>query len=433
MRITRLAVVVALCTLLGVIGVATVAGAPPPSQLCGVCGSGLGDDAGIDGATEPGTLDVYVDEAGDSRWHARVPVTASAAERYRTNATALEAAVDDAWVRYHVADGDVRTVESTLEGNTVVVNYTVDDVARRGVGDSWIVDYFALGTSNARYGLEADRVTLHTPEGTTVTNDPARATVDGSAATWTRADGVDRQTYVTYGDGGVLGTATGYATIGLETGPTALDHGARGGFVPGILIALTGVAFGHIDRGRAAFDAARLERLIAAVGAVGAGGFLVVGVVATGGGLAPGAVALAALGVGYALLGSTARRLGDRLETRGLVGLAALATVTAAGVSVLLAGFPVYAFPVCFGLATALCLPIGHAFERGRTPIALVVVAALTPIAAIAAVAPVSVFGYGPGLYGLLLLPWVASVAVFGYPLALLGRRIALEADRSRR
>jgi hypothetical protein len=89
----------------------------------------------------------------------------------------------------------------------------------------------------------------------------------------------------------------------------------------------------------------------------------------------------------------------------------------------------VYAFPALFGLATALCLPIGHAAERGRTAVALIAVAALTPIAAIAAVAPVSVLGYGPAVYGLLLLPWVASVAVFGYPLALLGRRLAIDTD----
>ncbi|QCS43289.1 hypothetical protein [Natrinema versiforme] len=428
MRPARLALLALCCSLVAIGGLATVAGAPPPTQLCGVCGPHVANDAEIDGATEPGTLDIYIDETGDSLWQARVPVNSSAAERYRSNDTALEAAVDDAWARSHAA-GDVGTVDSSLDGETVVVNYTVDDVASRGVGDAWLVDYFAVGASNTRYGLAADRVTVHTPEGTEITNRVPDAAVDGNAATWTADTGFDEQTYVTYGNGGVRGMATGYATIGLETGPTALDHGVRGGLFPGILLGLVGVAIGRIDTGTDAFDAATLERLIVAVGAVGAGGFLVVGVAATGADPAPGAIALAALGAGYALLGSAARRFGDGLETRGLVGLSLLATVATAGITLLLVGPPVYAYPLCFGAATALCLPIGYAAERGRFPIALVAVAALAPVGAIASIAPVSLFGYGPTVYGLLLLPWVGVVAAFGYPLALLGRRLALGVD----
>ncbi|WP_339104293.1 hypothetical protein [Haloterrigena salinisoli] len=428
MRVPRLAIVALLC-LVGTAGIIVVAGAPPPTQLCGVCGSEMTDGAGIDGATGPGTLDIHVDESGDSLWRARVPVDSSAVERYRTNESALEAAVDDAWAPYHAAEGDVGTVESTLEGETVVVEYTVDDVARPGAGDAWIVDYFAVGTSNARYGRTAERVTIHAPEGAEITNRPADAAVDGNTATWTDDAEFDRQTYVTYGSGGVFGAAAGYATIGLEVGPTALEHGVRGGAALGLLVGFVGVAVCRTDLGIAVFDAATLERSIAAVGAVGAVGFLVVGVAATDAGLAPSAVALASLGVGYALLGGGARRLGRRLETRGLLGLSLLATVVAGGIALLIAGPPVYAVPLWFGAATALCLPIGYAAERGRFPVALVAGAALAPIAAIASVAPVSAFGYGPALYGLLLLPWVAAVAAFGYPLALLGRRLALGVD----
>lgn len=430
MRPARFAALILCCCLVALAGLTAVVAAPPPAPLCGVCGSGV-EDIGVSGTDGPGTLDIYVDDTGDSLWHARVPVTESAAERYRANATALEAAVDDAWPRYHVADGDVRTVETGIETGTVVVNYTVDDVARRGVGDSWLLDYFHEKGPTTNYDQQARRVTIHTPDGTVVTNRPADATVDGNAATWTtdgpdsRESGFDDAVYVTYGDDGLLGTASGHATIGLEVGPTALDHGIRGGFVPGVLLGLVGAGIGRTDWGCADFDAPTLERLIVGVGSIGAVGFLVVGAASTGAGIAPGAVALASLGVGYALLGSTARRFGRRLETRGLLGLSVLATLVAAGVSLSLAGPPVYAFPICFGLATALCLPIGYASERDRTPIALVTVAALTPIAALATVAPVSVFGYGPALYGLLLLPWVAAVAAFGYPLALLGRTLA--------
>ncbi|ELY78384.1 hypothetical protein [Natrinema pallidum] len=430
MRPARLAFALCWCLVVGALCVTAVAGAPPPEQICGVCGPSTANDAEVTGATARGVLDIYIDDNGDSRWQARVPVTETAAERYRTNATALEGAVDDAWARYHAADGDVRDVRSSVRGETVVVNYTVTDVANRGVGDSWLIDYFATGTSPTRYEMAADRVTIHTPAGTVVTNHPADATVDDNTVTWaaegTAGGDFDDQTYVTYGNDGVRGTASGYATLGLEIGPTALVHGVSGGLIPAILLGIVGLAIGRSDFGRDAFDAAALERLIVAVGAVGAGGFLVVGVAATGADPASGAVALAALGVGYALLGSTARRFGAGLETRGLVGLALLATVVAAGGPLLLVGPPVYAFPLCFGAATAFCLPMGYAAERGRFPLALVAVAALAPIVALASIAPVSVFGYGPVVYGLLLLPWVCAVAVFGYPLALLGRRLAI-------
>ncbi|MFA9415224.1 hypothetical protein [Natrinema sp. HArc-T2] len=426
--------VIALCCVsVGLAGVPAVAGAPPPSQLCGVCGPGVANDAQIDGATGHGTLDVYVNETGDSRWHARVPVTTSVANRYRTNVTALEAAVDDAWARYHVADGDVRAVETTLEGDTVVVNYTVEDVARRGVGDTWIIEYFATGTSPTHYQLVADRLTIHTPEGTAITNTIPAATVDGNAATWTTENGnewdsdFDDQTYITYGSGGILDTVRGYATIGLETGPTALAHGVRGGVVPAVSIAIVGIVIGRTERGYTTVDAATLEQVIVAIGVIGAGGFLVVGAISTGTGIAPDAVALTSLGVGYALLGSAGCRLGGRLGTRGLAGLSVLAAITTAAVSLLLVGPPMDAYPFCLGLATALCLPIGHAFARGRTPIALIAVAALTPIAAIAVTSPHPVSGYGMALFSLLFLPWAVCVAMFGYPLALLGRHLALD------
>jgi len=401
---------------------------PADPTLWRLRGRTLAGERGIDGSTEPGTLDIYVDDDGDSRWQARVPVTDSAAERYRTNTTALEAAVDDAWTRYHAADGDVRSVETTLENETVVVNYAVDGVARRGVGDTWLVDYFAVGTSNARYGLAADRVTIHTPEGTTVTNRPARASVDGNAATWTRGGGFDRQTRVTYGSGGVLGTASGYATIGLDAGPTALSHGVSGGLVPGLLIGIVGIAITRIDWGVTDFDATTLERLIVVVGVLGAGGFLVVGAVSTGDGLAPGAVALASLGIGYALLGSAGagRRATRDSRVRRSVGArdgrrrrGHPPARWAAGVRVSRAVRPGDRALSPDRARRRTRADGGCAYRSRRTH----------ADRRHRGGRPVSVLGYGPAVYGLLLLPWVASVAVFGYPLALLGRRLAIDTD----
>ncbi|WP_222919653.1 hypothetical protein [Natrinema sp. SYSU A 869] len=436
MRISRPVVIIVLCSL-GVVGVTAVAGAPPPEQLCGVCGPSTANDAEITGATGQGTLDIYVDETGNSRWHTRVPVNESAAERYQANATALEAAVDDAWARSHAADGDVRAVESTLENQTVVVNYTVADVAKRGVGDTWLLVYFMTGTSTTRYEVVAERVTIHTPDGTAITNHISAAAVDGNTATWTD-DVFDDQTYITYGDGGLLDTARGYATIGLEVGPTALVHGVAVGFVPGVMIGLLGVVIGRGTVGRAAYDATvgrlgferptvdavTLNRLVVAVGTVGAVGLLVLGAVTTSRTFPLDAVVLSSLGFGYALLGTLTRRLGGRIETRGLVGLALLATIAAAGYTRLLAGVVLYP-PLLFGFATALFLPIGYAFERGRRPIALLVAVGILPSAMLALGGPMRVNVLTGVLAILVFLPWFVAVALFGYPLALLGRQLA--------
>ncbi|OLZ41554.1 hypothetical protein A6E15_11420 [Natrinema saccharevitans] len=447
MRPARFAALSLCCSLVALAGLTAVVAAPPPAPVCGVCGSSV-ENVSISGSDGPGTLDIYVDETGDSLWHARVPVTESAAERYRANATALEAAVDDAWPRYHVAEGDVRTVETALGNRTVVVNYTVDDVARRGVGDSWLLEYFHEKGPTTNYDQQARRVTIHAPDGTVITNRPADASVAGNAATWRSDDtdstgsDFDEAVYVTYGEGGLLGAASGYATIGIAIGPPALARGLAIGAVPGALIGLFGVAIGRYGRGSTAFeraanclgrerptiDAATLERLLVAVGVGGAVGVLAYGAVATGRAFPPAAVVLSSLGVGYALLGSAAARIGSRLETRGLFVLAALATVVAAGYTRALAGGIAFLLPFSFGFATALFLPIGHAFERGRTPAALLGAVTLVPSAVIAIVYPMRSISVWTVLVGtVLFLPWVAVVALFGYPLALLGRTLAAE------
>lgn len=446
MRTVRFVLALCCCVAVGLAGVAGVAGAPPPSQICGVCGPGIANDAKIAGATGHGTLDIYIDETGDSRWNARVPVTSSAAERYRTDTTALEAAVDDAWARYHAADGDVGSVDLSLRDDTVVVNYTVTDVARRGVGDAWIVDYFATGTGPTRYEVVADRVTIHTPDGTVVTNRIPLATVDGSTVTWTNetehdwGEDFDEQTYVTYGSDGVVGTASGYATIGLTDGPAVLVRGLATGLLPGVALGLVGVAIGRATGGRPALEAvanrlglrdvstdvSSLERLSVGIGVLGAIGILVFGALTISRALTHGVVVLSSLGVGYALLGAAAARIGDRLHTGGLVGLAALATLTAAGYTLLLTGALAYPLPLLFGFATALFLPIGFAFERDRTPIGLLAIVALVPTGAVVLVYPMSALRFWTIAFGtLLFLPWVAVVALFGAPLALLGRRLA--------
>ncbi|AEH37259.1 hypothetical protein [Halopiger xanaduensis] len=417
---------IVLCCLIGLATVAVVAGAPPPTTLCGSCADG------VPGATEPGTLDVYVDGDGDSRWIERVPVNDSAADRYRENATALEREVDPTGTYYHVVgEGVDRTI--ALENGTVTVTYAVESVARTGVRDARVVDYFALENPRDRYWLEADRVTIHTPEGTVVTNDPSGATVDGNTATWDGESEFGDRTYVTYGssdESALVGAASAYATIGLEIGPDALEQGVRAGLVPGALLAFAGIAAGRVDWGRDAFDLAALERLLVGVGAIGAVGLVVVSTAATGRPFNPALGALSALGVGYAALGIAVRR-GRRRSTRGVIALAALVSL-ATGALLWVLGGPGSLTALPFGLAAACFLPLGYAAER-RSSVVPLALAAFTAIFLIGGAVVLSLFvapaGLGVFVFWFVLVGWAVMVAVFGYPLALVGRLLATDAD----
>lgn len=394
MRPLLSATAIALCCLLiggvagaGVVGVA--AGAPPPTAVCGVCGST------IDGATAPGTLDVYVDEEGDSEWVARVPVDEAAAERYREDPDALDADVSDAWHGYHAARGDVEGVETAIGDGSVVVSYAVADVARPGVGDSWLLDYFYLGVTNHRYSLEAERVTIHPPEGTVVTNRPHGATVDDGAVTWSGGDGassrgeVDEQTHVTYApDDGVAETAASYVTIARAAGPLILVHAAYGSVVPVGLIGIGTVVVARVGRGPFGPTVAR---------------------------------------PGYAALDSIAGRLGRPLDRRVLFAVAIGVTAIVGAAAWIAVGPAFGTLTTAFTLSAASFLPLGDAVERGDSPWLFASLAVFVPFVAVAALAPYGPL-FGPLLSGFFFLPWAIGAVAVGYPLSLLGSRVG--ADR---
>lgn len=402
----RLAALTLLC-LTGLATVAVVAGAPPPTTLCGSCADG------VPGATESGTLDVYIDADGDSRWVERVPVNDSAADRYRENATALEHEVDPTGTYYHRVDEDVeRTI--ALENGTVTVTYDVENVARPGVRDAWLVDYFVLDGPH-RYGLAAERVTIHAPNGTVVTNAPSGANVDGNAATWTDTSEFGDSTYVTYGPSdtrGLVGTANSYATLGLEVGPGALAGGVLLGIVPGLVLAVGLLVVGRVDWGRDAFDTAELERIPILLGAIGAGGLLLVSVaIVADRRFAPGPLALGTLGLGYALLGAVGRRWWRRFGPAGVSALPALATVGTGALMTLVVGPTPFVAVLPFGFVAALYLPLGCTAGRETRSVTLLAGAVGAPIVALAALSLSDT------------LPWVTVAVAVGYPLVVLGAR----------
>lgn len=408
--------------------------APPPTAVCAVC------DGDLEGVTGPGTLDIYLDADGDAEWVERVPVDAAAADRYRDDPDALEAAVDEAWAPSHVAGEDATAVSSDVEGEDVVVTYAVADVARQGVGETWIVAYFYAGGTATRYHLGGERVTIHPPEGHVVTNRPPGAHLADGAVTWHGGDpgplesDLDRETLVTYGpDDGILATASSYASVAGAIGPLVVRHAVLVGVLPALVVSGGALAVTRLERaagrpGRfheraCGLDAERLGRGTVAVGIVGVIVAPLVGYVGTGQALAPNAVALAAGAAGYAVLGAIPGRLEGDVGTRTLLGVS-VAIACASATVAWLVGRPAVVV-ASFFLSAAAFLPLGHAVARDRGVALAFVPVVAGPFVAAAAIAPVYVFGMSPFVYGVFLLPTAVLVVAAGYPLFVAGRQVA--------
>lgn len=422
----------------GLAGLAVAA--PPPTVLCAVC------DGDLEGATGPGTLDVYLEESGDAEWVERVPVDATAADRYRDDPEALEAAVEEAWAPSHVAGEEATAVSSDLEGDDVVVTYAVADVARPGVGDTWLVDYFYAGGTPTRYHVGGERVTIHPPDGYVVTNRPPDGHLADGAVVWDGGDpgplasDFDSKTVVTYGpDDGIATTAASYATIAAAIGPLAVRHGVLAGVIPALVVSVGALAVTRLERAAGRLgrlharvcgrDVDELGRRIVLVGIAGVLVAPLLGYAVAGQPLTLDSVALATGAAGYAVLGAIVRRLEGDVRTGSLLAVAvavALGSGTVAWSVLSPAGAVVVA---SFVLSAAAFLPFGHAVARGRRATLAFGPVVAGPFAAAVAIAPVYVFGLSPLVYGLFLVPTAMLVVAAGYPLSVAGRRLATRGD----
>ncbi|ELY95352.1 hypothetical protein C482_16963 [Natrialba chahannaoensis JCM 10990] len=401
----RVATVVVALSVLCLAVVALAAGAPPPSPICEVCGTDT-----INGATEPGTLDIHVDESGDSQWVAQVPVNETAAAHYQNDERALATTVNDSRNRYHAVGDDAQNVTATIEDQTVHVEYTVPNVATQ-VRDGWVLEYFYAGDSPVRYELVAERVSIHLPDGYAVTNRPAAGSIEDGTLTWVSGESADDEnaagddfhsrTYVTYAQSGLTNTAASWIAAAVTFGPVVLEHTVLAGVVPVVMVGFAAVSTSTVGAGRSQELTGRSRR----VGAVGR----------------TGCVALC-------------RRLGVHHSRRTLTLLGLAVVGVLAGASWLL-GFLFEALLVgTFGLSVVLFLPFGHALARGERSAWLYGVACLlAPLGAVAALAPFPSAGTIFVLSLFVFLPAAGGAAVLGYALSLVGREIALDGNRKQR
>jgi len=213
--------------------VALVAGpataAPPPQELCGVCGDELersAEETGLPLTVEHSTATITVDDDGAGHWHARVRLSPPAAERLAANATLREHIVRETFDRRTVVD-DPRNLETGIENDTLVVDFDVSGVARDRLGVS-LVTFAPLEGAEGSVTVAADRLTVRGPHGTVPTRVPADATVNGSTVVWVGGGLVGAGPALAFADsGGPAGSlATSVALV--------LDAGSRVG--PGTLL-----------------------------------------------------------------------------------------------------------------------------------------------------------------------------------------------------
>ncbi|WP_226023151.1 hypothetical protein [Halomicrobium salinisoli] len=401
--------------------------APPPENVCGVCGASFERSAerlGVDAIVAQSDLDVRVRADGDSRWTARATVNRAAAERFAANRTLLERAVRETYASHRTVVDDPRNLSVALDGRTITATFAVENVTQRYPGDVLLFDAVASDRSDGNPRLDADEATIRGPSGTVVTRAPDGASNEGNQSVWAAGGTVlVRDSVVVFApdDGAVSQAATAAAVRwrGLEAAAPGLRAFAA---VPSALLAL--VAAGLLLAG---------GRLPAAVGdphrtirglAVGAALYVAV---AVAGGLVSDGVgfALAAVGALLApqafLTAATLLAVGavDALSRwdRGRVAVGAVASWTLA----LVLGAPASAALAL--LAGALVfLPFGFLAGAGRPArLWFPVVAALGPAAtALPFVDQVGLLLVSPAM----LAAHAAATAALGVPLFAAGRRL---------
>ncbi|SFR93602.1 hypothetical protein SAMN05216559_1331 [Halomicrobium zhouii] len=409
--------------------------APPPEDVCGVCGHEFEQtaaDLGANVTVVESELDVRVAEAGSSRWTARVWVDERGAEHFAANRTLLEQTVERTYESGYTVVDNPRNLSVTLDERLVVVTFTVDDAAQRYPGGVVVFDAVASDSADGNPRLVADEVTVRGPPSTVVTHAPSGASSEGNRSVWTAGETVlVRDSVVAFApDGGVASQTATAAVIrwhGLEAAAPGLLEFA---LVPAGLLAL--VATGLLLAGRhlqaALGDPNRVTRALA----VGAGLYAVV---AVGGGVVDADFAFVLAVVGVLLVPQvflTAAVLLAAGRTNGVsppIGERSAGVTVAAWTLVLVLGAP-FSNVLALLASPLVFLPFGvlaGADHPGRLAFPAVVVLG-TAAAALPFVDQVGLLLVSPEM----LAGHAIVTAALGVPLFTLGRRFGDAASSGR-
>lgn len=431
--------------LLAVSVVGPALASPQPDVVCDVCGEQFeagAADVGVNVTVTHSTADVRLYDNGTAVWTVRNDLTAESADRLRESETTPSTVTVAAFETYPEGPVDEPTsVETTLADRTVTVRYRDAAPVTRSFG-TYLVEYFDTNGYDYWFILNADRLSVVGPAGTTVTNQPSKATVHGRTVTWEGDSGERYDGSGLYDGARIVYTPTDGSAPGLRTTAALwadtlpIYLGNLGSFVLPTTVVFSGLALAGLVAARrfgGRFEPSTLGKGLAALGSLTA--VAAVGIGATSGAL-NNASGWMALGIVVAVVGAAAARRPTWVETptraavTGLGGV--LVGVLAAVPVVLVAGSPgggmglaalarlaVLLFPV--GLAPAAGLLVGIGTRRGLAMGWSVLVAAFALAGAV--VVPVADRPFG--LIILVMLAGAVLAAVALTPLATLGVGVA--------
>jgi len=428
-------VVVAALALLPAVaaGVAPATAAPPPEELCGVCGPEFEYEAaerGVPLTVEHSTATIGVDRSGTGHWHARVRIDDGSADRLAANATLRERVVTETYAHGRTVVDDPRNLRTRVENDTLVVDFDASNVAHRSVGGVVLVDMLDPRTRRSVIQIGADELRISGPNGTAATRVPVDATVENGSVVWRPDDpgiglGGDSTLAFAPADGPLAQSATTVAFVGY-----GVNFAGSGVVVLGVLPAL---ALGGAALGLRRWDDTLPSLGRASVATVMVGGAAVVAAVGVLSTVWPVVLepsvarVVAAFASLYALVAACALVF-DRPSPRVALGWTLAASAAVAAVTSVVS---VVAFQsALLSVPVALWFPLGCA--HGRDPVVARIVVSGLGLAPFGAAV---LFGTPRSLLYALLgslvttLPWAAGTVLFGVPLYLLGRDLGQTGD----
>jgi len=406
--------------------VAPATAAPPPQELCGVCGDALSTEApeqGVPLNVEHGALALRFGADGTGHWHARVRVTPGAADRLAANGTLREHVVRETYDHGRTVVEDPRNLTTSVENDTLVVDFDVPDAARTGPRGVVYADLLTRGGHEGGVRVVADRLEMAGPNGTIVTSGvDGMETTEGSVVWIADGDdaalGLSRDTALAFAPPGPLAGPATVLTVLLSalarTGPLLAPVVA----VPTLLLGAVTATLLEFDERVPAIDPDRIRRALLGVGV----GVCLLGVV--GSLVSPGraTVALALLGAFYAAVVAGANAVAGR--SPGRLAAVVLAAAAAAALAYAVRGGAGGALAVTL-LGIGLFLPMGTARRvGGRSLVALVAGVLLVPLVLAVGMGTIAT-ALSATLAGAVLLVWIGTIAALGAPLYVLGRNLS--------
>jgi hypothetical protein len=399
------------------VGVATAA--PPPQELCGVCGDGLeraAEDAGVPLTIEHSTARITVDADGSGHWHARVGLSPAGAATLAANATRRERLVRETLDRRTVVERP-SNLSTRVENDTLVADFDAPVATTERAGVT-LVAFAPPGGVEGSVSVVADRLTVRGPGGTVATRAPAGARVDGRDVVWTGGGW--------FGTGPELAFAASGGPVGDLATSVALVSDAASRTGPGTLLAggVPALAFlaglGLLVRFDGYLPAVPSSTAAAVAVVLGAGVTAVGAVAAALDALDPGFFPPLAVAAGlYAVAGAAPLVLDDPSTGRlsaWLVGTGSLAVLLGGMVSAT-------ALRAVIVTAPALVfLPLGAARRDRRSRAVLGVALVAVPLLVATQAGSVE------GLFGVVVftvfvaLPWTVLTLTLGAVLYLAGR-----------